>query len=208
MTWVRRVSVVGNSGSGKTTFAAELGRLTGAPHLELDSVFHQPGWQPLPTEEFRARVAGFTAGDRWVVDGNYSKVQDLVWDRADTVIWLDPPRHRVMRRIVWRTLRRVLTGAELWNGNRESWRNLLRADPESSVIAWSWISHRVVRARYAQAQADSANAHLEFIRVRSDRDAAALLDRAGAARSLDPGTASPPLAYPPAPPGSRRPRSM
>jgi len=180
---VRRVSVVGNSGSGKTTFAAELGRRTGVPHLELDSVFHQPGWQPLPTEEFRARVAGFTAGERWVVDGNYSKVQDLVWDRADTVIWLDPPRHRVMRRIVWRTLRRVFSGAELWNGNRESWRNLLRADPESSVIAWAWISHRDVRARYAQAQADPANAHLEFIRVRSDRDAAALLDRAGAGRA-------------------------
>jgi adenylate kinase family enzyme len=176
---VQRVSVVGNSGSGKTTFAAELARRIGAPHLELDSVFHQPGWEPLPAEEFRVRVAAFTAGDRWVVDGNYSGVLDLVWPRADTVVWLDPPRHRVMRRIVGRTLRRVFSRAELWNGNREPWGNLFRVDPEKSVVAWAWTRHRIVRERYAQAQADPANGHLDFIRVSSDRDAVALLDRAG-----------------------------
>jgi adenylate kinase family enzyme len=184
---VQRASVVGNSGSGKTTFAAELARRMGAPHLELDSVFHQPGWRELPTEEFRARVAAFTAGERWVVDGNYSRVRDVVWQRADTVVWLDPPKHRVMRRLVWRTLRRVLLRAELWNGNREPWTNLFRLDPENSIIAWAWTRHRIYQARYAQAGADPANAHLEFIRVRSDREAAALLDRAAAQARLDPG---------------------
>jgi hypothetical protein len=57
---MQRVSVAGNSGAGKTTIAAELARLIGAPHLELDSVFHvfhQPGWVPLPVPECRARVA-------------------------------------------------------------------------------------------------------------------------------------------------------
>jgi adenylate kinase family enzyme len=177
---VQRVSVVGNSGSGKTTFAAELARRIGAPHLELDSVFHQADWEPLPAEKFRARVAAFTAGDRWVVDGNYSRVLDLVWPRADTVVWLDPPRHRVMRRIVWRTLRRVFSRAELWNGNREPWGNLFRVDPEKSVVAWAWTRYPIVRQRYAQAQADPANGHLDFIRASSDRDAVAVLDRARA----------------------------
>ena len=176
-----RVSVVGNSGSGKTTFAAELARRLGAPHLELDSVFHQPDWEPLPTQEFRERVAAFTEADRWVVDGNYhSRVLDLVWQRADTVIWLDPPRHRVMRRIVWRTLRRVFSRAELWNGNREHWSNLFRLDPEQSVIVWAWTQHKIVRDRYTLAQADDANARLNFVRIRSDRHAQALLNRAGA----------------------------
>jgi adenylate kinase family enzyme len=176
---VKRVSVVGNSGSGKTTLAAELARRIGAPHLELDSVFHQPGWQPLPAEEFRARVAEFVAGDRWLVDGNYSSVQDLVWQHADTVVWLDPPRHRVMRRIIGRTLRRAISRAELWNGNREPWSNFFRADPERSVIAWSWTRHHTVRERYSGARADPANAHLTFITLRSDADAAALTGRAG-----------------------------
>lgn len=175
---VKRVSVVGNSGSGKTTLAAELGRRIAAPHLELDSVFHQPGWEPLPVEEFRARVAEFVAGDRWVVDGNYSSVQDLVWKRADTVVWLDPPRHRVMRQIIGRTLRRALTRAELWNGNREEWSSIFRADPSKSIIVWAWKGHRVVRERYGSAQADPANAHLTFIRLRSANDVAALTGRA------------------------------
>jgi len=173
---VQRVSVVGNSGSGKTTLAAEIARRIGAPHLELDSVFHQPGWQPLPAAELRARVAEFVASDKWVVDGNYSTVQDLLWQRADTVVWLDPPRHRVMRRIIWRTLRRVFSRAELWNGNREPWANLLRADPAKSIIAWAWSRHHVYRARYLSAQADPANARLTFIRLRTDRDTTALLD--------------------------------
>ena len=176
---MKRVSVVGNSGSGKTTVAAELGRRLAAPHLELDAVFHQAGWQPLPVEEFRARVAEYVAGDRWVVDGNYSSVQDLVWQRADTVVWLDPPRRQVMRRIIWRTLRRAISRAELWNGNREDWTSIFSADPAKSVIAWAWTRHRIVRERYSRAQADPANAHLTFIRLRRNDDVAAFTGHAG-----------------------------
>ena len=76
---VLRVSVVGNSGSGKTTIATALSAALNAPHLELDGVFHQPGWVPLEEAEFRRRVAEFVAAPRWVADGNYSAVQDLVW---------------------------------------------------------------------------------------------------------------------------------
>src|SRR5262245_43481632 len=78
-TGMRRISVVGNSGSGKTTMATRLAAALGIPHLELDSVFHQADWQPLPREEFRAAVRDFAAADAWVIDGNYdSAVRDLV----------------------------------------------------------------------------------------------------------------------------------
>jgi adenylate kinase family enzyme len=115
---VRRVSVVGVSGSGKSTFGRELAARLAVPYAELDAIFHQPEWTPLPEEQFRRRVAAIAAGDGWVIDGNYSAVQPLVWERADTVVWLDPPRRTVMRRIIWRTIRRVASRAELWNGNR------------------------------------------------------------------------------------------
>ena len=58
--FVRRVSVVGNSGSGKSTLAKKLAAVLGVPHLELDSVFHQPGWEPLPLEEFQRLACGWT----------------------------------------------------------------------------------------------------------------------------------------------------
>jgi adenylate kinase family enzyme len=175
---VQRVSVVGNSGSGKTTLAAALGRAMGAPHLELDGVFHQPGWEPLERGEFRRRVGEFAAGDRWVVDGNYSAVRDLVWGRADTVVWLDLPRHRVMRQILWRTVRRAALRKELWNGNRERFANLFTADPQESVVAWAWTRHDVYRERYLAASRDPANAHLTFVRCRSAHDTAALIRQA------------------------------
>jgi adenylate kinase family enzyme len=175
---VLRISVVGNSGSGKTTVAAALAAALGIPHLELDSVFHQPGWVPLPEEEFRRRVAEFVAARRWVTDGNYSSVQDLIWARADTVVWLDPPRYRVMRQVIWRTLRRATLRVELWNGNREPWSNFLRADPEESVIAWAWTKHHKIRQRYECARADPANAHLAFIRLRTPGEVAAFVGRA------------------------------
>ena len=99
--------MVGNSGAGKSTVARQLARNLGVPFVELDAIYHQAGWAPLTAGEFRARVAGVTAGDAWVIDGNYSAVRPLVWARADTVIWIDPPRHRVMRQVIWRTFRRA-----------------------------------------------------------------------------------------------------
>ncbi len=164
---MRHVSVVGTSGSGKSTFASSLARLLGAPFLELDAVHHQADWRPLPHAEFRALVAGAAEGERWVIDGNYRSVQDLVWARADTVVWLDLPRRTVIRRVIWRTLRRVGGRVELWNGNRERWRNFFTLDKDESVIAWAWHTHAVHRARYEAARADPANRHLRFVRLRS-----------------------------------------
>lgn len=167
---MRRVSVVGNTGSGKSTVAAALAARLGAPCVELDAVFHQPGWTELPVEEFRARVADAAAGESWVIDGNYTAVRDLVWARADTVVWLDLPRSAVMWRVVSRTVRRAARRQELWNGNREPWSNFWSLDPQRSVVAWAWTQHRSYRARYEAAMADPAWAHLRFVRLRSAAD--------------------------------------
>jgi adenylate kinase family enzyme len=187
---VRRVSVVGNSGSGKTTVAIGIANALGVPHLELDAVFHQPNWEPLERELFRARVSQFVAGDGWVVDGNYSDVRDLVWQRADTVVWMDLPRRRIMRQLVTRTLRRMVLRTELWNGNTESLRNLIRLDPDESILLWAWTQHDKYVQRYGSAEHDPANQHLTFIRLRSRAEAAQFL------ASLAAGAQSTPVAPP------------
>jgi adenylate kinase family enzyme len=167
---VRRVSVVGTSGSGKSTLSRELAGILGVPYLELDGVFHQPGWSQLPQPDFREAARAAAAGDGWVIDGNYPAVQSIVWERADTVIWLDLPRTTVLRRLVWRTFRRAATRQELWNGNRERWRNFFSLDPEQSVIAWAWVRHAEYRSRYRAASRDPASARLTFVRLASPRD--------------------------------------
>lgn len=71
----RRISVVGCSGSGKTTLSRQLARLLGYRHVELDALYHQPDWQPLPTEQFKQAVGEALEGEGWVVEGSYSAVR-------------------------------------------------------------------------------------------------------------------------------------
>ena len=82
---MRRISLVGVSGSEKASVGRQLAAALDMPFIELDSIFHQPGWTDLPHDEFRRRASKALTADTWVVDGNYSAVQYLAWQRADTV---------------------------------------------------------------------------------------------------------------------------
>ncbi len=64
-------------------------------------------------------VDRLTAQDAWTIDGNYSKLRELVWSRADTLIWLDYPMSVVFTRVFARTMGRWMRREELWSGNRE-----------------------------------------------------------------------------------------
>jgi adenylate kinase family enzyme len=143
-----RIQVIGTSGSGKTTLAVNLAKSLGVEYLELDSLHHQANWTPLPEREFRTRVAEFAAAPHWVIDGNYSITRDILDERITHLVWLDYPRWFVMLRLLRRTLWRVISKKELWNGNRESAKNLLSRDAERNVLLWSWSTHARNRKRY------------------------------------------------------------
>jgi adenylate kinase family enzyme len=166
---VRRVSVVGNSGAGKTTVARVLAERLGLEHVELDAIMHQPDWVELEPDEFRRRTTDRldAAADGWVVCGNYSIVRDVVWTRADTVVWLDLSFLVVMGRVTRRTVRRVVTREELWNGNREPFSNLYAWDPTKNIIRWSWTNHAKYHERYAAAMADPTWSRLHFVHLRT-----------------------------------------
>lgn len=170
----RRISVVGCSGAGKSTLSRRLAQHLGYRHIELDALFHQPNWQPLPSDQFQQATREALHGDAWIAEGNYSAVRPLVRERSDMVIWLDLPRHRVMRQVLWRTLRRLATREELWNGNRERWGNLFRLNPTQSILAWSWVRHPVYRQRYAE-EMRMAQPHCQYLRLDSRQAVEAFL---------------------------------
>lgn len=172
---MRRISIVGAPGSGKTTIGRWLAVSLDVPFVELDAIFHQSGWRDLPRDLFRERVLEALDPEAWVVDGNYSAVQDLVWRRADTVVWLDLPRQVVMQRIILRTLRRAITRERLWNDNREPLTNFYRLNPEKNIIRWTWVKHPVYVERYGAAMHDAVHAHLRFVRLGSQREIDAFL---------------------------------
>ncbi|MCZ2836746.1 hypothetical protein [Modestobacter sp. VKM Ac-2985] len=84
-----RVLVVGTSGAGRTTLAARIGALLDLPHVEIDALFHGPGWEARPSFEDDARR--FAAEPTWVTEWQYEPVRPLLTERADLLVWLDLP---------------------------------------------------------------------------------------------------------------------
>ena len=169
---MRRVCVVGNSGSGKSHLARRLAARLGVPYVELDALNHRPGWTEAPLEEFQAELAERLAQSPlgWVVDGNYrSRVGDVL--QPDTYVWLDYPRRVVFPRVVRRTLERLVLRRELWNGNRERWRNVVSRDPHLNILLWSWTQHDAYREKYEAMLTD------EWVRLRSPRETERWLER-------------------------------
>jgi len=125
---------------------------------------------PLRNENFRSdlerRLSGAEQG--WVTCGHYRRiVRDMNLKQANTIVWLDPPRRTVMPRVIRRTIRRVLTREELWNGNRKSWTNLYHWDPERNIIRWSWVTNKGRREQYEQCMSDGSWVHANVLRLRS-----------------------------------------
>ncbi|MFC4636857.1 adenylate kinase [Deinococcus hohokamensis] len=142
---MQRIIVIGTTGSGKTSLARALAGRLGAPHGEQDAWNHGPGWQEAPRDEFRARVAAFTAKPAWVMDGNDSKARDIGWAQADTLVWLDYPARTVCWRLLRRTLQRVIT--------------------RESPLPWCFQTHW--RRRREPPELVAASPHLRLIRLRS-----------------------------------------
>jgi adenylate kinase family enzyme len=165
---LRRIAVIGGSCCGKTTLAKELARRLGVTHIEIDALHHDAGWTEAPAEVLQARVdaAMEAAPEGWVADGNYhAKIGVSVLERADTLIFLDLPQWTALRRVVWRTASRALTGEELWNGNRETFRNSFLS--RQGIVWWVVTQHGKYRKTWPERY--EALPHLEVVRLRSAR---------------------------------------
>ncbi len=171
----RRISVKGSSGAGKSTFGSELASRLGLTYIELDALHHGPNWSEPTAEEFRVRVreAMDSAPGGWVIDGNYdAKLGDLIVDEADLIVWLDLPISVKVPRVLRRTMHRLRKDVELWNGNRETWRDLFAG--RNSVFYWAFRGH--VRHRRQWPKRFDADSRL--VRLRSQEEAVRWLETA------------------------------
>lgn len=168
MTRMRRVVVIGTSGSGKSTLAGRLAARYSLVHLELDAFVHGPNWKTVPPEKYRRDLEERMAGDRWVCDGNYfDRTVDWLWPKADTVVWLDMPLWRIVPRLIRRSIRRIVTREELWNGNREEVSSLFGKE---SVVGWAVQSHRRHAAELPGTLAELERGGTTTVRLRSPRE--------------------------------------
>ncbi|PFG40823.1 adenylate kinase family enzyme [Georgenia soli] len=165
-----RIVVAGVSGSGKTTLARRAAARLGVPHVEIDALFHGPGWRPRP--EFLADVERLVVREEWVTEWQYAAARPLLLARADLMVWLDLPVARTMTQVTVRTVTRRVGRVELWNGNREGPLLGVLHQPDH-IIRWAWrtrhkydgLPERVEAVRRARALPD-----LPVVRLRSHRD--------------------------------------
>lgn len=170
----KRIVVFGSSGSGKTTTAEIIGQRLGIPHVEMDALYWRPDWQETELQEFREKISQALTGPTWVADGNYSKVRDITWSRADTLVWLDLPLSLVLLRLTNRTLRRWITRETLWNGNRETLKGAIFS--KDSLFLWMLKSRIKHHREYPRLMKEPQFAHLKVIHLTSAAMVDAWLD--------------------------------
>ena len=164
-----RIVVIGTTGAGKTTMAGRLSSKFGIPHIEIDALFWKPNWGETPDDEFLPKVEQATRGDRWVIDGNYSRTRSIVWRRAETVVWLDYRFVRIFFQLLRRTLRRCVTREELWENCYEGFGSAVFS--RDSILVWLFKTYARRRRNVPVVLADPAYRHLTVHRFRTPRQA-------------------------------------
>lgn len=167
----RRIGVIGTTGSGKSTLAERISARLGLPFVELDSLYWQPNWRPASLEEMRAGVETALSSGSWVVAGNYHVVRDMIWPKAEALVWLDYGLPVIFRRLFVRTIRRSVLQEELWNGNRERFWWHLKFWSDESLFRWLLKTYWRRKRETPRLLAQPEHAHLKLIRLTSPRQA-------------------------------------
>ena len=167
----QRIVVIGTTSSGKSTLAARLAKRLSIEFIELDALHWEPNWQEAPLEVFRARVEkALWQAERWVVAGNYHMVRDLVWPRAELVIWLDYSLWRIFWQLTRRTFSRWWTQELLWGTNRENLWIHFKLRSNESLFHWLFKTYWRRKREYPMLLSQPEHQHLKLIRCRHPRE--------------------------------------
>ena len=174
---MRRITIIGNAGGGKSTLAARLADILDLPHYPLDHIQWQAGWTPTPANEFDRKHRELLRRDSWVIDGfgGMADIEERL-NAAETVLFIDLP--------LWR---------HYWWALKRQAKSLFRPDPHAPrdcsllVVTWPlfrmiWDIHRNHRPRVA-ALLTSLDGETQVVRLDSPSAMEAYLETAGARRA-------------------------
>ncbi|TYS60552.1 DNA topology modulation protein [Bacillus infantis] len=128
---MKRIIILGSGGSGKSTFAVQLGHTLDIPVTHLDALYWGPGWVKTPEDEWQEKQKKYLKEKSWIIDGNFSSSLDLRIKAADTIIFLDLPRYICLFRALKRSLRDYgKTRPDMGEGCREKF--------DLKFLKWVW----------------------------------------------------------------------
>lgn len=163
----RRMVVTGVTSAGKSTLAENLSSRLGLDFIELDALHWEPNWVEAPDPVFRQRVEAATSTPGWAVAGNYSVVRDIVWPRAEAVIWLDYPFLTVFQRLLRRTFLRWWRHELLWGTNYENIWNHFRVWSDDSLVGWLFRTYARRKRETPLVLTKPEHAHLKLFHFKT-----------------------------------------
>ena len=166
---LRRIVVVGTISSGKSTIAKRLAEKLALNFIELDALHWEQGWIETPDETFRARAEEATRISDWVVEGNYHRVRDIIWPRAEAIIWLDYSLPLIFWRLTYRIFKRAITRELLWGKNIEPFWIQFKIWSEDSLYHWLFKTYWRRKREYPQLFMQPSYAHLKIFCFKSPR---------------------------------------
>lgn len=102
---LKKILIIGNGGSGKTTFSLKLEKILNYPALHLDSIYWLDGWGKNSLEKFEEQTHQFMNSDCWIIEGTPMHDIQFRLDQADTIIFLDINRIICILRLIKRALK-------------------------------------------------------------------------------------------------------
>jgi adenylate kinase family enzyme len=124
---MKRICVIGSGGAGKSTLACQIGTKLGIEVIHLDKLYWKPGWIETPKPEWESIQHEIIKRPSWIIDGNYGGTLDIRLAAADTIIFLDIPKHICL----WRVIKRRI---KFWGRSRPD-----MTDGCIERIAWDYV---------------------------------------------------------------------
>ena len=163
-----RIAVIGTSGAGKSTLAKKIAEIHKINYIEQDNLFWDSNWRPKSKDSFKAELISQISKDSWSICGNHSMLQELIWQKATHVIWLNYSMKRCLFQGFKRSLRRVFLKEPCCNNNIETFKHAFLS--KNSILWWIYktYDHRV--KSYSDAIRDDKFKNLEFIEFKNPKE--------------------------------------
>lgn len=158
--------IIGSSCSGKTTLGKRLAKITHAKIIDIDELHWKPNWQSTPSAQLIPKIEKEIWGEpRWIISGNYRETMPTTMPQATCVIWLDYPLTLLLRRMLKRTIIRVITQQEICNGNKET----IKGTFFEKNNLFSYTIRTYPKRKQQFPQIIKTYPHLKFIQIKSPK---------------------------------------
>lgn len=100
-----KISIIGYSGAGKSTFGTKLSNIYNIDVTHIDQLFFYPNWQQVDRLLFQARIDEVLEQDSWIMEGNYSRHSVKRLEDSDKIYLFRFNRFRCLYNLIKRRIK-------------------------------------------------------------------------------------------------------